>query len=223
MDRSTWMLFALGSCGAIAATPSLPAETGFYLSAGLGRAEEDPGRSAGINISIGFPPPGIIHLKPDRVEVDGGDTAWSIGAGYRFTRYLAAEVEYMDLGTTDITEYYSYNLGPIIDFAPFSYSSSLEGPAVSILGLIPLGGGFEGFVRGGVLFADREISTRLMTDAGSTTFGDTVWLGGIGVDWSFAGHWALRAEYALTGDLDSTTFAGETAAESLSLRLRYAF
>ena len=86
-----------------------PTDTGFYLSAGVGRAEEDPGKSIGTNFSIGFPPAGIVHLEPDRVDVDSGDTAWSVGVGYRFSRYVAAEVEYLDFGTTEITEYYNFD------------------------------------------------------------------------------------------------------------------
>lgn len=224
MNRTTWILLAAGACGTLAAPPASAAETGFYLSAGLGLAEEDPGDSAGINISIGFPPAGIVHLTPDRVEVDSGDTSWTIGAGYRFNRYLAAEVEFMDFGSTDVTEYYSYDLGPVINLPPFSYSSSLSGPAVSVLGLLPLGKGFEIFLRAGALFADREITlaTAGPADSGAaTTFADTVWLGGIGVDWSFAGDWAVRVEYELSGDLEPTQLMGETSAELISLRLRY--
>ncbi|HEX6397686.1 MAG TPA: hypothetical protein VFZ95_09695 [Steroidobacteraceae bacterium] len=68
-------------------------DKGFYLSAGVGRAEEDPGKSNGINIALGLPPAAdIVHLEPDSVEVDNGDTAWSVGAGYRFSKYFAAEV-----------------------------------------------------------------------------------------------------------------------------------
>ena len=61
------------------------------------------------------------------------------------------------------------------------------------------------------------------TDAGSTKFADTVWLGGAGVDWSFAGRWAIRAEYLRSGELGATFVSGETAAESVLLRLRYKF
>ena len=63
-----------------------------------------------MNIAIGFPPAGIFHVDPDRVDVDESDVAWSVAVGYRINPYLAAEVEYIDFGTTDIAEH--YDLGP---------------------------------------------------------------------------------------------------------------
>ena len=222
MNRA-WVLSASGLLASTGSAPVLAADTGFYLSAGIGRAEEDPGKSNGANFSIGFPPAGIVHVEPDRVEADGGDTAWSVGVGYKFSRYFAAEVEYLDFGTTEIAEHYSLDLPPLPDEITLNYTSKLTGPAISVLGSLPLGKGFEVYLRAGALFADREIASLLPTDAGSTKFADTVWLGGVGVDWTFAGRWAIRAEYLTSGDSSATLFSGETAAESVLLRLRYKF
>jgi opacity protein-like surface antigen len=209
----------------MAATPAPAAETGFYLTAGAGRAEEDPGKSNGINISFGLPPAGIRHIEPDSVEVDSGDVAWSIGAGYKFTKHFAAELEYLDLGTTDYTERYTFDSPFPVDSGVLThnYSSSMTGLSVSALGLLPVGKGFELFLRGGALFADREVQIPLALGSGDNTFGDTVWLAGAGVDWNLNDRWALRAEYQRTGEFESTLSAGEAAAESLSLRVRFGF
>ena len=209
----------------MAATPALAADKGFYVSAGVGLAEEDPGKSNGINISFGLPPAGILHIEPDSVEVDSGDTAWSIGVGYRFTRYIAAEVEYLDLGTSDYTEHYTFDSPFPVDSGQIThrYSSSMTGISVSALGSLPVGKGFELFLRGGALFADREVQVPLALGSGDNTFADTVWLGGAGVDWSISDRWALRAEYLLTGEFGSTLTSGEAAAESLSMRVRFSF
>ena len=199
MNRK-WITAATIVLASIGSAPVRAADTGFYLSAGIGRAEEDVGKSNGANFSIGFPPEGVVHLEPERIDVDGGDTAWSVGVGYKFSRYLAAEVEYLDFGTTEIAEHYSLDTPPFPDEITLNYSSKLTGPAISVLGSLPLGKGFEVYLRAGALFADREIATLQLTDAGSTKFADTVWLGGAGVDWSFAGRWAIRAEYLRSGN-----------------------
>jgi len=163
-----------------------------------------------------------VHLQPDRVDVDGGDTSWRLGVGYQFSRYLAAEVEYLDFGTTGYAEHYTIGASlPLPDEFTLNYSSRLTGPALSVLGSLPIGKGFAIYLRAGALFADREIAIQQATDVGSTTFGDTVWLGGAGVDWSFAGHWAMQAEYQRSGDFGSTMQAADAAVESVSLRLRY--
>ena len=195
------------------------------LCAGLGLAEEDPGKSNGISLSFGFPASGILHIEPDSVEVDSGDVAWSVGVGYRFTRYIAAEVEYLDLGTTDYTEHYTFDSPFPVDSGQIThnYSSSMTGLSVSALGSLPVGKGFELFLRGGALFVDREVSIPLALGTGDNTFGDTVWLGGAGVGWNPADRWSLLAEYQRTGEFGSTLSAGEAAAESLSLRVRFSF
>ena len=143
--------------------------------------------------------------------------------GYKFSQYFAAEVEYLDFGTTEIAEHYSLDVPPLPDEITLNYSSRITGSAISVLGSLPVGNGFEVYLRAGALYAHREFAVLLPVEAGSTTFSDTVWLGGAGVDWTFAARWAIRAEYLRSGDLDSTSESGETAAESVLLRVRYGF
>jgi hypothetical protein len=233
MNRTAWMSIALGSLTSIAAAPALAAETGFYFSAGAGRAEENPGQSIGTNIAIGFPPIGIQHIDPDRVDVDGSDLAWSATVGYRLNRYVAAEVAYMDFGTTDYSEHYSFSLPPFTPFPTFAplpslpteltrtYSSKVAGPALSMLGSLPVGNEFDVYLRAGVLFADRKVRMPQSIGLNGDTFGSTVWLGGVGVDWSFASRWTLRAEYQRTGKLDATFLAGDADLDRASLSVLF--
>lgn len=65
-----------------------------------------------------------------------------------------------------------------------TYSSKVSGPAFAALGSLALGKGFEAFLRAGLLFADREMSVAQSIGINGTTFGSTVWLGGLGVDWT---------------------------------------
>jgi opacity protein-like surface antigen len=223
MNRTAWISIVCGSLTSIAAVPVLAAETGFYFSAGAGHAEENPGKSLGTNIATGFPPSSIQHIDPDRVDVDGSDVAWSAAVGYRFNPHVAAEVAYMDFGTTDISEHYRFSSSPIPFVGEFirTYSSKVTGPALSVLGSLPVGSGFDVFLRAGVLFADRKLELSQSIGLGATTFGSKVWLAGVGVDWSFASRWAIRAEYQRTGKLDATFLAGETDLEQASLSVLF--
>jgi hypothetical protein len=134
------------------------AEPGFYVTAALGLGEEDP-ESAGTNVGNSM---GIFHVEPDQIAVDDGKSAWSVGLGYRINRYLAGELEYIDFGTTDVTEHYTVNNVPFPFPTEFSldYSSSVTGPALSLLGTLPMGERFELFLRGGALFGSREFNLR---------------------------------------------------------------
>src|SRR5262249_18221486 len=142
MNRTTRILIAATPLTSIVTAPALAAEPGFYLSANLGRGEESPGKSIGTNFAFGFPTAGIQHIDPSRVDVDKGATAWGVGVGYRVNRYVAAEVEYIDFGTTDISEHYNLSTPPVppfpVDFT-HTYSSRVEGPALSVLGCVPFG------------------------------------------------------------------------------------
>jgi hypothetical protein len=142
------------------------------------------------------------NLAPDRVDVDDGQAGWSITLGYRINKYLAAELAYVDYGDAEITEHFTTPgsvVAPPLQFTR-RYDLGTSGPAVSVLGALPLGAAWQLFIRGGVLFADQEID--LAGASGSNvTFGDEVLLAGAGVQWSFASRWSARLEYQRTGDL----------------------
>jgi hypothetical protein len=222
MTRTTWILLASTLLTTISATPTLAAEPGFYLSAGLGRAEEEP-RSIGANFAVGFFPSTIVHVDPERVEVDEGDLAWSVAVGYRINSYVAAEVEYMDFGTTDIAETFRIPVPPIpqVPTTTRRYSTRVTGPALSVLGTVPVGKRFDVFLRAGVLFADREVEIAQSIGLGDTTLGSTVWLAGAGVDMSFAERWAIRLEYQRTGETDDSILVGGTELERVALSVLF--
>jgi OmpA-OmpF porin, OOP family len=221
MHRTPCFSIGLAAVASIFAAPGFAADAGFYLTATVGQAEEDP-RSIGTNFFIGFPFVEIVHIDPDRVAVDES-VAWSVAVGYRLNAYFAAEVEYIDFGSADITEHYT--LGPPLS-PPFPdeltrrYASKVKGPALSVLGSLPVGEGLDAFLRAGVLFADRELEIPQSIGL-DDKFGSTVWLAGAGVDWSFANRWAIRAEYQRTGKLDETFLAGETELERMSLSVLF--
>jgi opacity protein-like surface antigen len=219
MSCKTWSLSVCASAMCLLAIVAGAAEPGFYVSASLGMGDEDP-KSAGTNFGNSQ---GIIHVDPYDVEVDDGALAWSAGLGYRVNRYLAGELEYMDFGTTDVTEHYSVdNIGAPVPFptvVDLDYSSNVSGPALSLLGTLPVGEHFELFLRGGALFASREIKTGF--GALDEEFARTVWLAGAGATWSFAKSWAIRAEYQQTGKLGESLVSGETRLKKMSLSVLF--
>ena len=204
--------------------PTYAADKGWYFIAGTGIAEEDPGKSTGLNIAFGGPPASIIHYEPDSVAVDGNDLGWGAGVGYRFSRHFSAEVEYVDYATTDYSEQYTVDFPPLPPSLTKDYTSHVTGPSASVLGTFPVGGGFEIYVRAGALFAERKIDIPglLYVDGDlDTSFSDTVWLAGIGVDWSFARHWGIRFEYQQSEEMDANLLVGGAAVQAFLLRARF--
>lgn len=217
MNCTIRILIALTALTTTVPSLTLAAEPGFYFGATIGRAEEDP-KSKGLDVAGGLFPTEIFHLEPSQVAIDTGSVAWGALVGYRINRYFAAELEYMDFGTTDVTE--SYDLPTIIPPLPGvltrSYSSRVNGPALSVLGTLPVSEAWDVFLSAGVLFADRKIEG-LIAGPNDNTFGSTVWLAGAGVEWSVSSRWALRAEYQRSGELDDSFLAGRTELERMTV------
>lgn len=217
MNRSIWSLRVSAAVWCLSAACASAAEPGFYVTASLGVGDEDP-KTAGTNVGNSF---GIFHVEPDQVAIDDGNLAWSVGLGYRINRYLAGELEYVDFGTTDVTEHYTIDDPGLPVPFPFptvlnlEYSSHVTGPALSLLGTLPVGERFELFVRGGALFASRKYEAGF--GAFDENFSSTVWLAGAGATWSFANRWAIRAEYQQTGELSESFISGETSLKRMSL------
>jgi hypothetical protein len=218
------MLWSAAALVMLGVRSACAADKGFYFTAGTGIAEEDPGRSIGLNIAFGPPPNSVVHHQPDSVAVDGNDLGWGVGIGYKFSRHLSAEVEYVDYATTNYSEQYTVDFPPLPPTLSKDYTSHVSGPSASVLGTFPVGRGFEIYVRAGALFADRKVDIPglLYVDANlDTTFSDTVWLAGIGVDWSCAELWGIRFEYQQSGEMEANLLAGGAAVQAFLLRARF--
>jgi hypothetical protein len=219
MNRSTAWCVPLAALAL--STTAHAAESGFYFAATTSRVEHDvegrPGQPVLIisaspspvlppfvgGIISRPPPPGGVPLNPifgapvfiapDSIEIDDVDAGFSATVGYRINRYLAAELSYADFGEFELIERY-----PTV--TDVRYRLSASGPSVSVLGSLPLGEQWELFLRGGVLFADQEVSLRIVSSF-DRDFSDEVVMAGAGVQWSFAPRWAARLEYQRTDDL----------------------
>jgi opacity protein-like surface antigen len=195
--------YRLGSRAAPATDREAPVQTtqgGFYAVADVGVSEPTVGRSDGFLIAI-VPFPGFIfHVSPASVSASGSEPGYGATLGYRINRYLAAELTYADFGSIDITEEYLIELPfPFPRDEPrretINLTAQVTGPSINLLGKLPVGGDFELFFRGGVLFADQDV-TRWNGDFTSTSSNaEELWVIGGGVDVRIADRWSARVAY----------------------------
>jgi OOP family OmpA-OmpF porin len=239
MNRSTAWCVPLATLAL--STAAHAADPGFYFAATASRVEHDvedrpglavlvfsgtpnpqppffggirPPPSFGVPINPIFPfPPGApVFIGPTSIDIDEVDAGFSATVGYRINRYLAAELSYHDFGEYQLVEHYSFD--------DVTYELGISGPSVSVLGSLPLGETWELFLRGGVLFADQEVSLEVNGSLPDQDFSDEVVIAGAGVQWSFAPRWAARLEYQRTDDLkyDNT---GESSIDQASLSVLF--
>jgi hypothetical protein len=171
---------------------------------------------------------------PVELSSDETDVGWNFSLGYRVNKYLAAELAYVDSGEASLLEHY----GPIFTLLPIpnpvteitrSYTVSSRGPALSVLGSLPLGSKWEVFLRGGVLFAKQEVEARTRAIGGTAItpppierdFSDEVFTLGAGVQWAFSPRWTARLEYQRTDDLQANEIMGESRIDQASLSVLF--
>jgi opacity protein-like surface antigen len=133
-------------------------------------------------------------------STEDSDLGYNATFGFRFNRYLAAELGLAQFGTLSSTASGGMDFGD--GFVPTSVklSYSAGGPMMSAIGILPLNDKFELFVRVGYLFASSERELTSKVDGQSGGFGsakgdsqDLVL--GAGASFHFNQVYSLRFEY----------------------------
>jgi OmpA-OmpF porin, OOP family len=157
-------------------------------------------------------------------SVDKSDIGFSLAVGYKFTANLAVEAAYLQLGKAryeaDVT---ASSGGPAVDLTT-GLDFKTSGPAVSLVGIWPVGERLSLEARAGAFFAKTKASV-FATD-GTTSDSDslgsekeTSLLVGVGALWSLTDKLGLRLGYTR---LDKA-MGGEGDANTLSLGIRVSF
>jgi hypothetical protein len=147
----------------------------FIFAAHPALADEHSGLYAGIGV-------GDFSSDIDDVEdvhFDEDSTSWKAFAGWRFNRFLSAELDYVDFGDSSAAV-------PLLDI-----DSDAKGWTPNVVGTLPLGP-VELFAKAGVIFYDVNVDTNgesLIDSSGH----DAIYGAGVGV--TVLERLALRAEY----------------------------
>ena len=137
-------------------------------------------------------------------NVDDNATAWGVGGGYQFNRYVAVEVNYIDLGNATADLF-------VTSPAVFTIHQDMraKGETLDVIGMYPVSDMVSIFVKGG-LFSyklDQTASANVPVPPVSVSASGTTFDLGVGVDLRFTDLLGLRAgltQYHGVGD-DNTT------------------
>lgn len=242
------MMFVISLHGEI----SEAADPGFYVGAAGARSEQRLDKTAGVApvpVVLTQPPsftpvprplPPIfdddvifvpIPLIGPETSVDEVDVGWNFALGYRVNKYFAAELAYVDAGEASLTQRFQIpaSVPTAASAIDMGYRVRTRGPAVSVLGSLPLSERWEAFLRGGVFFASQDVESRttITGSVGSATgrldsdYSDEVVSVGAGVQWSFLPRWTARLEYQRTDDLKPNGSMGESRIDQASLSVLF--
>lgn len=184
-------LAAFAACGTAVAQ-----DTGIYVGAAAGEASyrevcNDASTLVGTAASV-------VCLHKEDVGIKGF-------VGWRFYRYLAAELSYIDFGSVSASG--SASGGAV------TATTKAKAAGVSALGFLPLGERLSIFGRLGLL--QSRVSTKSEgTVVAQDEHGETELHVGIGAQFNLSGRWALRGEYERMND---------TRIDLISLGAQYRF
>lgn len=177
-----------------------------------------------------------------RSTLDDSVSVWGLQLGYRFNKFFATELGYVNLGEA------SYRLPLAVDYTDTTFNSSgvvtnvdagtilaerssklsSAGPTLSALGLFPLGERFEFHARGGIYFADTRLTGRIRDVETADNLihrrvdaSETELFAGIGGAWIINENFTLRAEYQKFLDVGHEEKTGESDIDVLNLSVLF--
>jgi opacity protein-like surface antigen len=191
------------------------APLGFYLGGGVGVA----------NVSVESNDGDCCYYYDDYDDYEDGeeDTGFAAHVGFRFNRYVAAELGYLDAGTPEWNEAYVY-VPELRDVFDTWVDLEMQAAELSVLGILPFAGVWEGYVRGGAAYwwadADQQLWRVFDGARFSRVYDDegTGFLFGIGVGVSPMPAWHIRLEFqSFTIDEDLLVTDGDSTLDTFLL------
>jgi hypothetical protein len=197
-----------------------------YFALFFGKGSLDISRSELNQLSVDLTVNALGGTAPTgSSDLNDMDSVWGAQIGYRFNRWVAAEVGYVDLGKAN----YVANLTSDFGAGPEQYQSRgrfiSSGPTVAVLGMIPLGERFDIYGRGGVYFADTRFRVRFEFFDGFASAeekaGTQEFFGGLGFAWNIGEDYALRLEGTHFLDVGDDDRTGEVSVTMLAVGLAF--
>jgi len=166
-------------------------------------------------------------FKNTSTKTDNTDIGYQASFGYRFHRFVAAEIGLVQYGSLKTSLNSDVDVTGTGTYVPVDlhYDFHVGGPLVSVLGTLPLGEKFELYGRAGLLFAsaEREFSSRVngQSSISSSGRGDSQnFVYGGGASWNINQMYTIRAEYqVINGVGEGARTGGEEDLRNFSLGL----
>ena len=183
-SQTSWILCLVGLAGT-ASSSALADDSGWYVGANVGQSEAkiDDARITSGLLAGGFTTTSIAE--------DESDLGYKLFGGYQFTRFVALEAGYFDLGKFNFT-------ATTVPLGTLSGSIKVKGVNFDAVGLLPISDRFSAFGRVGVIYAEANDS---FSGTGSVNVPNsspseraTNYKLGLGLQYDFTASLGMRAE-----------------------------
>ena len=226
---------ALITALALVAGSAVAAEdSGFYVGAGLGfgKINVDADKITNpLNDAFEFLE-APLYVSND--NVDQNTAPWDLMVGYKFMKYFAVELAYIDLGSADYTGKIRSTIDDEI-VGKAKASLNADGWPLSVLGIWPVTDQFDVWGRVGVFFGNTDAKAKLIYTGGGLVCDDydcaknrgsdssTEFVGGVGADYHFTDQWSLRGEWFTIPNLEFGDSSLDGNVNDFQFSVLYAF
>jgi OmpA-OmpF porin, OOP family len=207
--------------------PAVADDGGLYVGASLGYTLSTYHRSDLNNALIGTFAGAGYTLVLDTSSVHDEQRPWSLDIGYRFSRYLALEASYLELGTLKYagggTETSYFGRAPIT----VDLNIKSRGPALALVGVLPMTNDWNLEARLGA-YEGKTLTQYVTTVDTTPTSGhdsksSASLLADIGASYILNAHWVLRLDYIHLNQLGEKILSKSFNVDLLTAGVTYAF
>jgi opacity protein-like surface antigen len=155
------------------------------------------------------------------------DYVWWADAGYYFTPYVALDAAFLHLGEIRYKTTGQINVVGVENATATSTEVTSHGPALSLLGRLPLTDALEADLRVGDYFGKTVFYSRIDAFGQSSTVAasksTSSLLAGVGAAYSFAGHWSVRLDYLRVQKTGDSASSGKFSVNVASAGVSFTF
>ena len=225
MNRKLYSSALLVCLAMSAAAAAEAAEPGWYFVAfggessasGLSESQSEENIAA-IFASVGLD---VVDVASN---IDDSDTAYGVAGGYQLNDHIALEFAYIDLGAFNNQAAVTVTDGTNQADADVLLETSVSGPVVSMLGILPLGERFSLYGRAGLSFMKADGTFRIsdgdQTQRASQTSQKTDATYGVGAEFYFSKYWAVRLAWDRYLDVGTKDVSGSIDGDVITLGIR---
>jgi OmpA-OmpF porin, OOP family len=191
---------ALAVALALVAGSAVAADDGFYVGAGLGYSSWNVNDNK-LNNAIDN---ALFDLEYDAAVSKSSTTQtatpWELYVGYRFNKYFATELGWIDNGGSNYKAQLTDSFGDPAGTVKGTRNAS--GWPLSVLGIYPIDQSWEVFARAGVYFGSTDTKATILAPDGDVIAKEhnngkstTNFIGGLGMNYNFMDAWQVRLEW----------------------------
>jgi opacity protein-like surface antigen len=218
---------------AAALSTALPAhamDEGFYMGGFYAHVEQDPAIAPFDDLSARIYEDQGYTLLTKESRIKAADSTWGFVVGYRWLPHLAFEGTWFDLsdvryGSADTLRVVTQDGATIEGSLDSSIKTSIGGPALSAVGILPISYEFELYGRAGAMLSSSELRISQSNFRGSIGDSSTSadWIAAIGASYTFIDVYTARLEYQRVFDAGDDEILIEEDIDTVSLQIVVTF